>query len=167
MGSISPMYDNSILFMPSSKELDISNPQLVDSYFKTNHFDLVLNCSALSNVELCEREQNLAYTLNAYAPGLLAKKCAEMGAKFVHFSTDYVFYDSVLKIPFIETDDINPQTVYGRSKAKGERLVLKANSEALICRTSWLYGSSGRNFVKTISCLARERGKISDRKSVV
>lgn len=160
LGLLSPLYDNAIVFHPSSKELDITNFELVISYFKENSFDIVFNCSALSNVELCETEHDLAYKLNAYAPELIAKKCAETGAKFVHFSTDYVF-NNHSKLPFSETDLVDPQSVYGQSKAEGERLVLKVNPNALICRTSWLYGGTGKNFVNTILRLGKEKRELS------
>lgn len=110
--------------------------------------DVVANAAAMTQVDRCETEPEEAAAGNTTGPAALAQLCQELGARFVHVSTDYVF-DGTGTRPYTETDPTAPRSVYGRSKLEGERRVLAAQPDALVVRTAWVFGP-GRNFVRTI-----------------
>jgi dTDP-4-dehydrorhamnose reductase len=110
--------------------------------------EVLLNAAAFTQVDRCEREPELAERVNALGPAALSKVCRELGVRLVHVSTDYVF-DGAARIAYRETDPPAPRSVYGRTKLAGERAVLAASPDALVVRTSWVYGR-GRNFVAAI-----------------
>lgn len=118
--------------------------------------DVIVNAAAYTAVDKAESETELAFRINAEAPGVLAKEAARLGSLLVHYSTDYVF-DGEQPTPYVETDPTHPQSVYGSSKLAGEQAIAAAGCRALIFRTSWVFGARGGNFVKTILRLARER----------
>lgn len=122
--------------------------------------DWVINTSAHTAVDRAESEQSLAHSLNAEAPAVIAKACAECGAAMIHYSTDYVF-DGTATSPYMESDKPNPQSVYGRTKLAGEQAVHQALARALIFRTAWVYSREGKNFVNTMLRLAGERDQLS------
>ena len=101
----------------SEQELDITNKSSVSSFFKSNTFDLVINCAAYTAVDKAEDEQELAFMVNAEGTKNLLEACEQIGAKFIHYSTDYVF-DGSSKEPYTELDAPNPNSVYGASKLK-------------------------------------------------
>ena len=117
---------------------------------------IVVNATAYTAVDRAETETELAHTINAVAPGLLAKAAHAVGACIVHYSTDYV-YPGTKKSPYIETDETQPLSAYGRSKLAGEQAVAEACPRHLIFRTSWVVGAHGGNFLKTMLKLAQER----------
>lgn len=121
--------------------------------------DVVLNCAAFTNVDLCETEPDKAFAVNALAARNLAMACEQTGAALLHVSTDYVFSGTGDR-PFCETDQPAPQSVYGATKLLGEEMVRGFCSRWFILRTAWLYGLEGSNFVKTILRLAREHGQV-------
>jgi dTDP-4-dehydrorhamnose reductase len=118
---------------------------------------VVINCAAYTNVEKAESEPELAYRVNAIAVGQLGKIAAEHRVKVLHISTDFVF-DGQLDRPYVETDDTNALSVYGKSKLEGEKLLLSTDAECCIIRVQWTYGDNGNNFVKKLISLA-EQGK--------
>ncbi len=118
--------------------------------------DIVINGTAYTAVDRAESETELAHTINAVAPGLLAEAAHAVGACMVHYSTDYV-YAGKKQSPYIETDETQPLSAYGRSKLAGERAVAEACPRHLIFRTSWVVGAHGGNFLKTMLKLAQER----------
>lgn len=134
---------------PSHQTLDITRTQKVRAYILQHQIDIVINCAAYTDVDGCEVNRDHAMSVNAKAAGDLAKITSDHGVPFVHYSTDYVF-DGSSDRPYQETDPTNPINQYGRSKEKGEKLVLEHHPDALIIRTAWLYGKGGGNFVKTI-----------------
>ena len=149
----------------SEKDLDITIMSSVTSYFQSNTFDLVINCAAYTAVDKAEDEEELAFKVNAEGTKNLVEACEQMGARLVHYSTDYVF-DGRSKDPYTELDAPNPNSVYGASKLKGEEYIL-ANQKvkSIILRTSWVYSSYGNNFVKTMIRLGGEKdelGVVSD-----
>ena len=149
----------------SEQELDITNKSSVSSFFKSNTFDLVINCAAYTAVDKAEDEEELAFKVNAEGTKNLVEACEQMGARLVHYSTDYVF-DGRSKDPYTELDTPNPKSVYGASKLKGEEYIL-ANQKvrSIIIRTSWVYSSYGNNFVKTMIRFGGEKdelGVVSD-----
>ena len=118
--------------------------------------DFIVNAAAHTAVDKAETELDLARSLNALAPGLLAQEAARIGAWLVHYSTDYVF-DGSGSLPWTETDTPAPQNVYGQTKLEGEQLIRAVCPRHLIFRTSWVYAARGGNFAKTILRLAQER----------
>lgn len=116
--------------------------------------DMVINCAAYTNVNGCESNKELAYKVNSIGAENLAKGAELVGAKMVQVSTDYVF-DGTADKPYVEDDPVNPQSVYGVTKQKGEKLSRNHLSELYIVRTAWLYGD-GNNFVKTMLSLAKQ-----------
>lgn len=136
-------------------ELDLANRNAVLSFFAQQAPNIVINCAAFTNVDLCETETDTAFAANAIAARNLAIACEEIGAKLVHVSTDYVF-DGNATSPINETALPNPQSVYGLTKLLGETYIQDFCSRWFIVRTSWLYGKYGNNFVKTMLRVTRE-----------
>ena len=118
--------------------------------------DYIVNAGAHTAVDKAESEPDLVHTINALAPGALARAAQQVGAWLVHYSTDYVF-DGSGQRPWQETDATAPLNVYGQSKAQGEQLIQASGCKHLIFRTSWVYGARGGNFAKTMLKLAQER----------
>jgi dTDP-4-dehydrorhamnose reductase len=121
---------------------------------------LVVNAAAHTAVDKAEAEPQLAETLNAAAPGVLAQAAQKLGAAFVHYSTDYVFDGSGTQ-RWKEIDAPSPLSVYGRTKLEGEQQVLRHCARSLVFRTSWVYAARGGNFAKTMLRLAGEREKLT------
>jgi dTDP-4-dehydrorhamnose reductase len=117
---------------------------------------IIVNATAYTAVDRAETETELAHTINAVAPGLLAKAAHAVGACIVHYSTDYV-YAGTKQTPYAETDETQPLSAYGRSKLAGEQAVAEACPRHLTFRTSWVVGAHGGNFLKTMLKLAQER----------
>lgn len=141
--------------------LDIADGQAVHTWFAANGpYDLVVNCAAVTNVDGCEKNEAAAFHVNALGAENLAREAEACGAKFVHVSTDYVFPGTDSE-PRCEDDPVCPISAYGRTKWAGEVLVAAACTRTFVVRTAWLYGYVGKNFVKTMMHLARERGRIS------
>ncbi len=122
--------------------------------------DVIVNAAAHTAVDKAESEPELARTLNALAPGVLAREAASLGALLVHYSTDYVF-DGSGQRPWAESDAPAPLNVYGQTKLEGEQLIQAAGPRHLILRTSWVYAARGGNFAKTMLRLARERDSLN------
>jgi dTDP-4-dehydrorhamnose reductase len=120
---------------------------------------VVINAAAYTAVDKAESEPEAAFRLNRDAPGEFAAACAERGVAFIHFSTDYVFSGDKPD-PYVEDDPIDPQSVYGRSKAEGEARVGEAGGRSVILRTAWVYSAFGANFVKTMLRLAETREEL-------
>lgn len=141
------------LAAPSSQELDIRNPASVRQAFAKWHPDFLINAAAYTKVDQAEDQPELAFALNAAAPGHLAAACAAAECPMLHLSTDYVF-DGAKASPYVETDVPAPINTYGQSKLQGEREVANALHAHLILRVSWVFSASGANFVKTMLGLA-------------
>lgn len=122
--------------------------------------DVIVNAAAHTAVDKAESEAELAHTLNALAPGVLAREANKIGAWLVHYSTDYVF-DGSGEQPWRETDATGPLSVYGSTKLEGEQQIQRSGCKHLIFRTSWVYGARGGNFAKTMLRLAGERDSLS------
>lgn len=118
--------------------------------------DLVVNAAAYTAVDRAESERDLAFRINAQAPGMLAEACARAGIALVHFSTDYVF-DGSQSRPWREDDPTGPLGVYGQSKLAGEEAIRDSGAAHKIFRLCWVYGPRGQNFMLTMLRLARER----------
>ncbi len=122
--------------------------------------DIIVNAAAYTAVDKAESEVELARTINALAPGVLAQETKRSGAWLIHYSTDYVFDGSGDK-PWLETDPIGPLSVYGQTKLEGEEAIRAAGCQHLIFRTSWVYAARGNNFAKTMLRLAGERDSLT------
>ncbi len=140
----------------SREDLAIHHFELVRNFFRSYQPDICINCAAYTAVDKAEIEQELARLINAEATGVLAAVCKEFEAKLIHISTDYVYNGNALK-PYTESDPTDPQSVYGSSKREGEILALQYNPQTMIFRTSWLYSVYGKNFVKTMIRLMKEK----------
>ena len=142
----------------SRAQLDVTDLTAVRSAL--HDFDVVVNAAAYTDVDGAEADEELAFAVNAQGAENLAVVAAENAARFVHFSTDYVF-DGTATSPYPENAPLSPVSAYGRSKAEGERLVLTANPTATILRIAWLYGAHGSNFARTMTRLARTNDTVS------
>ncbi len=118
---------------------------------------VVINCAAWTDVDGAEAHEAEATRINGEAVGVLAARCREVGATLVHYSTDYVFDGAARREPYRVDEARRPINAYGRSKAAGEEALERSGAEHLLLRTSWLYASHGKNFVRTIAKAARER----------
>ena len=121
--------------------------------------ELIINAAAYTAVDAAEREQTIAFDVNATAPKLMAEYSARIGIPYIHFSTDYVF-DGSGQRPWREDDEPKPINVYGESKLTGDRAVLNSGATCIIIRTSWLYDTVGRNFLNSILRQASERTEL-------
>jgi dTDP-4-dehydrorhamnose reductase len=148
------------LHLANRNELDITDPISVSDYFAKNQMDGVINCAAYTAVDLAESHREEAFLVNAEGAKNIAQACQESDTPLYHISTDYVF-DGIGAKPYTEQDAINPKSVYGASKAEGERLIRDVCPEACIIRTSWLVDAEGQNFVNTMIKLGSERDSIS------
>jgi dTDP-4-dehydrorhamnose reductase len=134
---------------PTRDELDLADPRSIEAYFLSESPAWIVNCAAYTNVDLAESERDQAFVLNASAPFSLARFSRWKRARLLHISTDFVF-DGAKSTPYVETDDTSPIGVYGESKRHGEKMVFEENPAAIVVRTSWLFGTSGKCFPKTI-----------------
>jgi dTDP-4-dehydrorhamnose reductase len=146
------------------EELDIADDDALEATFARVEPALVLNCAAFHNVEVCEREEDRSFEVNARAVKRMAERCAATGARLVHVSTNYVF-DGRAGSPYIEDDRPNPRSVYAISKLAGEQMALAYCPDALVVRSAGLYGlhgsaSKGGNFVTRMIGRARETGEL-------
>lgn len=137
------------------QDLDIADLDATVKFVTDGGFDAVINCAAFTNVDMCETEIDLAYKANTLGPRNLAIACEKIGAKLVHISTDYVF-DGNGTVPYREYDNTCATSIYGKTKAMGEKYIQELCSKYFIIRTAWLYGYNGRNFVKTMLALAEK-----------
>lgn len=152
-------FDSHRFIFTDVENLDLTGDDKVEMFFQSNHPDIILNCAAYTAVDRAEAEKEQAFALNASVPGHLARIAERTGAKLVHFSTDYIF-NGKNHIPYVESDQGDPQSSYGLSKFNGEKEILKHNAAGMIIRTSWLYSEYRTNFVRTILKKSRETNEI-------
>ena len=136
--------------------MDLSKPNSIEPVILDIKPDIIINPAAYTAVDKAEEEPDLAMTVNALAPGLLAKAARKVGAGLIHYSTDFVF-DGCSEIPYKEEDPPNPLNVYGKTKLAGEKAIAEVGVPFLIIRTSWVYSLHGKNFLRTIKKLAEEK----------
>ena len=132
---------------------------MVENVLRALRPDVVVNAAAYTAVDKAEQEPALAYMINGEAVGHLAKVCYSLNIRLLHVSTDYVF-DGTKGTPYLETDQVNPIGIYGKSKLMGEQLVMEQHPDAAVIRTSWVYSEFGHNFVKTMIRLMKEKQEI-------
>ena len=147
-------------FFTDVDSLDITDPDAVERCFSEHRIGVCINCAAYTAVDKAEDELDIAARVNTLAPQILAEACMRHDAVLVHLSTDYVFDGNGLS-PYQVDDPVNPQSVYGSTKAEGESLIRESDCKHVIVRTAWLYSSTGKNFVKTMLNLGDTRPEIN------
>ena len=152
--------ENLALLAVDREELDITNQEAVNVMVHTFRPSIIINAAAHTAVDKAEEEVGLSYAINCDGPKFLAEAAQEVGATIFHISTDYVF-DGNKDCEYVESDETNPQGVYGASKLAGEIAVAEACDKHVILRTAWVFGEHGNNFVKTMLRLAASRGELS------
>lgn len=135
------------------QNLDITNSKMVEKVFLEEKPDYVIHCAAYTNVDKAEEDLETARLINAKGTENIAKACKNIDATLVYISTDYVFNGNGDK-PYLPSDKTAPLNNYGLTKLEGEEAVKNILEKYYICRTSWLYGHHGKNFVETMISLA-------------
>ena len=141
-------------------ELDFDRPDSIAAVLAATAPWLVVNAAAYTAVDAAESDAAAAYRANRDGPAELARLCAQAGIPLLHVSTDYVF-DGSKGAPYVETDPVAPQGVYGASKLAGEQAVLALCPRAIVLRTAWVYSPTGKNFVRTMLSLGRTRDRLT------
>jgi dTDP-4-dehydrorhamnose reductase len=141
------------------KELNLENSDAIKAFIEKIKPDIIINAAAYTDVDKAETEIELAYKLNTEAPRVFAEKASQLNIPIIHFSTDYVF-DGLKNEPYMEADQANPQSIYGQTKWEGEEVV-RQYKKHIILRTSWVFGSHGQNFLKTILKLIQEKSSLN------
>ncbi|MGE0226174.1 MAG: dTDP-4-dehydrorhamnose reductase [Acetobacteraceae bacterium] len=139
---------------------DFDRPETIAASFRAANPWLVVNAAAHTAVDAAETDQDAAYRANCDGPADLAHLCAAAGIPLIHVSTDYVF-DGTKPAPYVETDKVGPQGVYGASKLAGEQAILASGADAIILRTAWVYSHTGKNFVRTMLNVGRTRDRLT------
>lgn len=156
MVALQPQETHHQWFNLDINELDITDKNAVEQFVVNNKIDGIINCAAYTNVDKAEEDVALCYKVNRDAPQYLAQAIEKVGGFIIHISTDYVF-DGTNNIPYAEQDKPNPVTIYGKSKIEGEQYVCESCKQHIIIRTAWVYSSYGKNFVKTMIKLGKEK----------
>lgn len=140
-------------------QIDFADFDKLEETVSRIDFDLLINCAALTNVDLCEEQPDQAFRVNAEAPGLLAEICSQKKAKLIHFSTDYVFHGEK-RDPYTEEDEASPISTYGESKREGEQNVFGLQDRHLVVRVSWVFGPDRASFIDAVIQRARENDHV-------
>jgi len=140
-------------------EINLAEGSSVKRWVHETAPSVIVNAAAYTAVDKAESEPDLAMKINGIAPGILAEEARRIDALLVHYSTDYVF-DGTKTTPYVEEDQPNPLSAYGRSKLAGEQAIQQVDCDHLIFRLCWVYGARGQNFMLTIMRLASEREKL-------
>jgi dTDP-4-dehydrorhamnose reductase len=148
------------IIAPSRVAFDLTDTASIQIFLRSHRPHWIVNAAAYTAVDQAETNQPLAFAINADAVRTIGLEARAIDATVLHFSTDYVF-DGLSSSPYVETDQPNPINVYGASKRAGEQALLQTGANALIFRTSWVFGATGKNFLNTIIKLAQERATIN------
>jgi dTDP-4-dehydrorhamnose reductase len=143
----------------SHGDLDVTDRDAVRHVVARYRPMLIVNAAAYTAVDRAESERDAAFAVNSAGPGYLAQAAVDAGASLVHLSTDYVF-DGAKPAAYTEDDPVRPLGVYGASKAAGETAIRERLERHVVLRTSWVFGTHGTNFVKTMLRLGRERDRL-------
>ncbi len=139
---------------------DFDRPETIEAAFRAATPRLVVNAAAYTAVDAAEKDVEAAFRANRDGPAMLASLCAEADIPLIHVSTDYVF-DGTKPVPYVETDPVGPQGVYGASKLAGEQAVMASGAKAIILRTAWVYAATGKNFVRTMLTVGKTRDRLT------
>jgi len=156
---LSPLFPSFTFFFTDIEQLDLLDKPSLREFIVQNQIHYVINCAAYTAVDKAEDEPQICRMVNRDAVQNLAE-AIKGKARIIHISTDYVF-DGKGNLPLKETDPVNPQSVYGKTKMEGEQILMEILPESMIVRTSWLYSEFGNNFVKTMLRLGKEREQLS------
>jgi dTDP-4-dehydrorhamnose reductase len=151
--SLAPLGD---VFAWDQPQLDLTRPEAVREIIRSHRPDLVVNATAYTAVDKAESEPELARSINADAPGVMAEEAYRIGAALIHYSTDFVFNGQTDR-PYTEADDPDPLSVYGATKLQGEEAVRAVGGAYVILRTSWVYSLRRRSFTTQVMEWARNR----------
>jgi len=143
----------------SRKDLDLMHSDAIRSTIRERLPQIIVNAAGYTAVDQAETEPDVAHQVNGVAPGVMAEEAKTISAVLVHFSTEYVF-DGAKAEPYGEADSVRPLNAYGRSKVAGEDAIRDSGCQHIIFRTSWVYASRGKNFLRTILRLAAERTEL-------
>jgi dTDP-4-dehydrorhamnose reductase len=141
-------------------DFDFDRPETIEAAFRSASPRLVVNAAAYTAVDAAETDSDAAYRANRDGPAILARLCTDADIPLIHISTDYVF-DGAKPDPYIETDPVAPQGVYGASKLAGEQTVMASSANAIVLRTAWVYGATGKNFVRTMLTVGKTRPRLT------
>jgi dTDP-4-dehydrorhamnose reductase len=150
---------------PTRDILDLADPDSIVRTMREVKPQLIINPAAYTAVDKAESEPELAMAINGIAPGIFAEQAKQLGIPLIHYSTDYVF-DGTKRgpngelVPYTEDDTPNPINVYGKTKLAGEQAIQASGCQHLILRTSWVYSMHGKNFLRTMLRLAKERDEL-------
>jgi dTDP-4-dehydrorhamnose reductase len=139
---------------------DFDRADTIEAAFREAGPRLVVNAAAYTAVDAAESDAEAAYRANRDGPAILAGLCAAADIPLIHVSTDYVF-DGTKPDPYVESDPVAPQGVYGASKLAGEEAVMASGAKAIILRTAWVYAVTGKNFVRTMLTVGKTRDRLS------
>ncbi len=141
-------------------DFDFDRPDTIEASFRAAAPRIVVNAAAYTAVDAAETDAAAAYRANRDGPAILARLCEAADIPLIHVSTDYVF-DGTKTDPYTESDPVAPQGVYGASKLAGEDAVLASGARAIVLRTAWVYGATGKNFVRTMLTLSKTRPRLT------
>ena len=153
-------FDEFVFHFTDKESLDIANKAEIEKFCTDNKIEYIINCAAYTAVDKAEDDIQNADLINHVAVESMAQIAKEKMIQMIHISTDYVFDGTKCK-PYVEEDEVNPTSIYGRTKLDGEKAMCSVAPEnSLILRTSWVYSSFGSNFVKTMLRLGKEREEL-------
>ncbi len=153
-------YRGDKVFFTNSAQLDITDLSQLNRWFSEKNITKIINCAGYTHVDKAEQEKEQCFKVNTHGVLNLSQISKEKKIPLIHISTDYVF-DGTNHVPYKEHDVVNPQSIYGESKAESEKIFMENAFSGVIIRTSWLYSEFGKNFVKTIIKYGRKRNELS------
>jgi len=157
---LAPNYHDYSFYFTDVEQLDITNKNKVDEFVSRNNINIIINCAAYTAVDNAETDKKNAKLLNVTAVKYLAQISAKYDILLVHISTDYVF-NGMAHTPYKETSPVFTNSVYGKTKLDGENELMEFATKAVIIRTSWLYSSYGKNFLKTMIKYGKEKEQLN------
>ncbi len=141
------------------EQVDLTDLDAITRTFRGFAPDVVANAAAYTAVDKAESEPDLARAINVNAPARMAEECARSGALLIHYSTDYV-YDGSKSAAYEEHDGTGPLSAYGQTKLEGDQAIIASGCAHIILRTTWVYDTRGKNFLRTVLRLAREKEEL-------
>ena len=156
---VSKEFPETNLFFASRNEVDITRPETIVNFYSKNPFDGIINCAAYTNVDRSEKDQRNVFKINTEGLQSIIDFAENKNLSIIHFSTDYVF-DGESSEPYPEQAATNPIGIYGNSKLQGEVRLSKSSCKNVTIRISWLFSPFGKNFVKTIARIAKEKSDL-------
>ena len=142
------------------EELDLAKPERITEFMRSLKPDIVVNSAAFTLVDTAEENVAKAGQVNSIAPGIIAEELKKTKGLMVHFSTDYA-YDGEKKTPYNEEDELNPLSVYAKSKIAGDIAIIDSGVKHIIFRTSWLYGGRGKNFLTNMLSICEKQNELT------